>query len=186
MPREPIFQGFGVHEFLVIGSAALATLVGLIVVAWLLVQLTGAHRDYVQLQPRPATGGLDPTRRTDGGLSSTGGTPRRPRPKISPSTWVGVGFVFVLAVGAASWIAFQDDDDTVSAPARRRPPGSPAILQRRPRDDGRHRFRPVAPSPPSPPRFCRTGFDNQLAPGFGAATRRRTPAARFTGRGPTA
>ncbi|MEO8693017.1 MAG: hypothetical protein ABI658_05840 [Acidimicrobiales bacterium] len=111
--RKPIFEGFGVHEFLVIGSAALATLVGLIVVAWLLVHLTGAHRDYVQLQPGVA--GTGPTRVGGGaGVTLTGG-PRRPRPQISPSTWVGVGFVFVLAVGAASWIALRDDDDPVTA-----------------------------------------------------------------------
>ena len=110
--RKPIFEGFGVHEFLVIGSTALATLVGLIVVAWLLVHLTGAHRDYMQLQPRPATAGPD-LRRGDGSPINGGGA-RRPRPQISPSTWVGVGFVFVLAVGSASWIALRGDDDTVT------------------------------------------------------------------------
>jgi hypothetical protein len=110
--RKPIFEGFGVHEFLIIGSTALATLVGLIVVAWLLVHLTGAHRDYVQLQPRPVIAGHD-LRRGDGSPINGGGA-RRPRPQISPSTWVGVGFVFVLAVGSASWIALRGDDDTVT------------------------------------------------------------------------
>ncbi len=110
--RNPIFEGFGVHEFLVIGSAALATLVGLIVVAWLLVHLTGAHRDYVQMQPRVAGAGA-PMRGGAGATINGGG--RRPRPQISPSTWVGVGFVFVLAVGAASWIALRDDDEPVTS-----------------------------------------------------------------------
>jgi hypothetical protein len=109
--RKPIFEGFGVHEFLIIGSAALATLVGLIVVAWLLVHLTGAHRDYLQLQPRVAGA----PSRVGGGAGTTMNGPRRSRPQISPSTWVGVGFVFVLAVGAASWIALRDDDEPATS-----------------------------------------------------------------------
>ena len=165
--RKPIFEGFGVHEFLVIGSAAVATLVGLIVVAWLLVHLTGAHRDYVQLQPRAATAGPDP-RRGDASPINGGGA-RRPRPQISPSTWVGVGFVFVLAVGSASWIALRgDDDDTVTTATTTTSKSSSTAT--------------VAPAttvatlpanctkPTVTAAFLPAGFNNQLVAGLGVAT----------------
>jgi len=153
-----------VHEFLVIGSAALATLVGLIVVAWLLVRLTGAHRDYMQLQPRPATAGPDPRR----GEARVNGGARRPRPQISPSTWVGVGFVFVLAVGSASWIALRGDDDTTSPStttstrSSSTSSGTPATtVANLPANCAK----PTLTAPTLP-----AGFNNQLVAGFGVAT----------------
>jgi hypothetical protein len=165
--RKPIFEGFGVHEFLVIGSTALATLVGLIVVAWLLVHLTGAHRDYVQLQPRPATAGPDP-RRGEGSLINGGGA-RRPRPQISPSTWVGVGFVFVLAVGSASWIALRDGDETVTTATTtttNRLSSTPSVVPATtvatlPANCAK----PTVTAPTLP-----GGFNNQLVAGLGVAT----------------
>ena len=166
--RKPIFEGFGVHEFLVIGSAALATLVGLIVVAWLLVHLTGAHRDYVQLQPRPATAGPDPRR---GGASPiNGGGARRPRPQISPSTWVGVGFVFVLAVGSASWIALRgDDDDTVTTATTTTSRSSLSTATVTPATTVATLpagcTKPTVTAP-----FLPAGFNNQLVAGLGVAT----------------
>ena len=164
--RKPIFEGFGVHEFLVIGSTALATLVGLIVVAWLLVHLTGAHRDYVQLQPRPATAGPDPRRGDASPINGGGG--RRPRPQISPSTWVGVGFVFVLAVGSASWIALRGDDDTLTSStttttrSSSTSGGTPATtVGTLPANC----TKPTLTAPTLP-----AGFNNQLVAGFGVAT----------------
>ncbi|HUP73716.1 MAG TPA: hypothetical protein VM282_11810 [Acidimicrobiales bacterium] len=165
VPREPIFDGFGVHEFLVIGAAVLATLVGLIVVAWLLVHLTGAHRDYEPLQPRPVTNGPDPRGGSAGSLFNGGGA-RRPRPQISPSTWVGVGFVFVLAVGAASWIALRGDDDTVTTATTTSRPLSTSTVT------------PAASVTTIPPSCTKptfnaallpAGFVNELVAGFGAA-----------------
>ena len=162
--REPIFDGFGVHELLVIGSAAIATLVGLIVVAWLLVRLTGAHRDYLPLQPRPAGAG-DPTRANGGTMG--GGQPRRPFPEISPSTWAGVGFVFVLAVGAATFMALRDDDETTSPTTTSRATNSsttvatPSSVATVPANCNK---------PAIAAAFLPTGFNNQLAPGFGVAT----------------
>ena len=163
--RKPIFEGFGVHEFLVIGSTALATLVGLIVVAWLLVHLTGAHRDYVQLQPRPATAGPDPRR---GEAPPINGGARRPRQQISPSTWVGVGFVFVLAVGSASWIALRGDDETVTtATTTTKGSSSTASVVA---------VTTVATLPASCTKptftapFLPAGFNNQLVAGLGVAT----------------
>jgi hypothetical protein len=159
--REPIFEGFGVHELLVIGSAAIATLVGLIVVAWLLVRLTGAHRDYLPLQPRPA--GAGNSAQANGGATS----PRRPRPDISPSTWVGVGFVFVLAVGAATWMALRGDDETTSPTTTTRGTNtsttvaSPSSVGTVPANCNK---------PTISPSFLPAGFNNQLAPGFGVAT----------------
>jgi hypothetical protein len=171
VPREPIFEGFGVHEFLVIGSAALATLVGLIVVAWLLVHLTGAHRDYIPVQPRPATNGPDP--RTGAG-SLFGGGARRPRPQISPSTWVGVGFVFVLAVGSASWIALRGDDATETTASTTSRPGSTstvtpgASVTTAPVNCNK----PTLTAPVLP-----AGYVNELVAGFGAAISPEPPCA---------
>jgi hypothetical protein len=147
--REPIFEGFGVHELLVIGSAAIATLVGLIVVAWLLVRLTGAG---------------DPTRANGGAM---GATPRRPRPDISPSTWAGVAFVFVLAVGAATWMALRSDDETTSPTTTTRATNSsttvasPSSVTTVPANCNK---------PTISAAFLPAGFNNQLAPGFGVAT----------------
>jgi hypothetical protein len=158
--REPIFEGFGVHEFLVIGSAALATLVGLVVIAWLLVRLTGAHRDYLPLAPRPA--GAYEAAHGGAPLGST--PPRRPRIDISPSTWVGVGCVFVLAIVVASWIALRDDDETSTSSSTSRTTSSSTT---------------VAPAtsvstlpasctkPALTASFLPAGFDPQLAAGFG-------------------
>ena len=163
--RKPIFEGFGFHEFLVIGSTALATLVGLIVVAWLLVHLTGAHRDYVQLQPRSAAG---PDPRSGEASPINGGGARRPRPQISPSTWVGVGFVFVLAVGSASWIALRGDDETVTTPTTttNRSSSTSSVIP----------ATTVAPLPANCAKpglttaFLPAGFNNQLVAGLGVAT----------------
>ena len=175
--RNPIFEGFGVHEFLVIGSAALATLVGLIVVAWLLVHLTGAHRDYLQLQPRAAVTGLDP-----GGAGTTinGGGARRPRPQISPSTWVGVGFVFVLAVGAAGWIALRDDETVTSATTTTR---SSATSSLTPATTATTTIPANCAKPALNAPFLPAGFDGQLAAGFGA-TVSADPGCAFHWQGP--
>jgi hypothetical protein len=165
--RKPIFEGFGVHEFLVIGSTALATLVGLIVVAWLLVRLTGAHRDYVQLQPRPATAGPNPRRGEAGPIN--GGGARRPRPRISPSTWVGVGFVFVLAVGSASWIALRDDDETVTTATTTTTKGSSStssvVLATTVATLPANCTKPAVSAASLP-----AGFNNQLVAGLGVAS----------------
>ena len=165
--RKPLFEGFGVHEFLIIGSAAAATLIGLIAVAWLLVHLTGAHRDYAATQPQGVVNGLDPTRTMGpdwGSPLRTG--PRRPRPQIAPSTWAGVVVVFALAVGVASWIALSDDDDesgtqttttTRSLPGNTAiPPGSVTTLP------------PNCTKPGISATFLPAGFNNQLDAGFGA------------------
>jgi hypothetical protein len=180
--RQPIFQGFGVHEFLVIGLAGLghprrADRGGLATGA-----SDGAHRDYVQLQPRPATAA--PTRRA--GRRRVCRAPAAllatPSPHLAVD-WVGVGFVFVLAVAPPRGSRFRattttpsrtDTDDRrtpivvvlrESPPPRRRPCSG---RLRRPR----HR------------RVLAAGFDNQLAAGSARLPRRR--AARFIGRGPTA
>jgi hypothetical protein len=175
--REPIFEGFGVREFLVIGSAALTTLVGLIVVAWLLVRLTGAHRDYLPLQPRPV-GGYDPSR---GGASMGTPSPRRPRFDISPSTWVGVGCVFVLAVVVASWIALRDDNETTAGTTTTRgtstsstvaPAATPTTLPTN------------CTAPALTATFLPAGFDPQLAAGFGIASA-SDPGCAFHWRGPS-
>ena len=151
-------------EFLVIGSAALATLVGLIVVAWLLVRLTGAHRDYLPLQPRPA-GAAHPTAQGNGAPRAM--PPRRPRVEISPSTWVGVGFVFVLAVGAATWMALRDDIETTVPTTTTRGSSTstagasaPSVVT----------VPATCNKPAISPAFLPAGFNNQLTPGFGAAT----------------
>jgi hypothetical protein len=173
--REPIFEGFGVDEFLVIGSAALATLVGLIVVAWLLVRLTGAHRDYLPLQPRPA-GGYAP-------LGASMGTmpPRRPRFVISPSTWVGVGCVFVLAIVVASWIALREDDEVTTGSTTTRGTSTSSTAS------------PAASAATVPPScnkpgltasFLPAGFDPQLAAGFGVTGSPSEPLCAFHWRGP--
>jgi hypothetical protein len=163
--REPIFEGFGVHELVVIGSAALATLVGLIVVAWLLVRLTGAHRDYLPLQARPA-GGYDPSR-ANGGTPTGTARPRRPRPDISPSTWVGVAFVFVLAVGAASWMALRGDEDDTSSPSTTTGASSTSSTVA---GATASTVPPNCNRPTFTASYLPAGFDNQLAAGFGITT----------------
>jgi hypothetical protein len=164
--RRPIFEGFGIHEFLIIGSAAVATIVGLIVVAWLLVHITGAHRDYVQVQTR-STPGVDPARHTapNMGLPPTYPSPRPTRPQIAPSTWVGVAIVFALAVGAAAWIALGGNDSTpTSAPTT-------TTAVRTSTGAGTTSATTVLPNCPKPAitaTFLPAGFDTQLTPGFGA------------------
>ncbi|TML11320.1 MAG: hypothetical protein E6G39_14205 [Actinobacteria bacterium] len=166
--RQPIFDGFGVHQFLIIGSAALATLVGLIVVSWLLVHLTGAHRDYAQLQARQPAPGHDPARATVPGMGMppTYPSPRPPRPQIAPSTWVGVVIVFALALGAATWIAFTGDDTTTTTTPSTTATAGPATT-----------VAPAAsvttvpsscPKPALTATFLPPGFLTQLMPGFGA------------------
>ena len=171
--RKPIFEGFGIHEFLIIGSAAAATLIGLIVVAWLLVHLTGAHRDYATPQVQGVGHGGDDSRSMgpEWATSSFGSGPRRPRPQISTSTWVGVTLVFVLAVGVASWIALSGNDGNTAAPSTTtvRSSSSSAGATVAVATTG-------APLPPGCTKpafnaaFLPAGFTNQLVAGYGAPT----------------
>jgi hypothetical protein len=168
--RKPIFEGFGVHEFLIIGFAAAATLVGLIVVAWLLVHLTGAHRDYAT---RGVVNGQGSGRSmgTEWGSSALQPGPRRPRPQIATSTWVGVTLVFVFAVGVASWIALSGDDDPTTSPSTTAAKSSSST--------GAAPLGTATPGTTLPPNCARpnfsaaflpAGFTNQLVAGYGAPT----------------
>lgn len=139
--RKPIFEGFGVREALVIGGTVLATLVGLVIVTYLLAIATGANRDYDD--ERPATR-LGP----------------QPWLAIRPSTWVCVAAVLALATGAGAWVALGTDpadpitsgEASAATTSTSRPPVTTA---------------PPCPSPKVSANYLPTGYVNRLSPGAG-------------------
>lgn len=158
LERKPLFEGFGLREVAVIGGAILATTIGLIVLTWLLVVLTGANRDY-QLA-RAASGSTSV--RVVGGDGTSVDLPRRelvpPRWEIRPSTWFGVSLVLAGALGAATWIALgaEPERSTQGALAAPTAPTTAAPTTVNP-----------CPAPPLAAEQLPAGFDRALQSGFG-------------------
>jgi hypothetical protein len=108
--------------------------------------------------------------------------PRRPRFDISPSTWVGVGFVFVLAVSAASWMALRDDDEVTSGTTTTRATDTSTSVTTAASASSSV---PAGCNKPSlTASFLPAGFDPQLATGFGVDTT-SDPGCAFHWRGPS-
>ncbi len=108
-----LFDGFGFAQLVVLAVVVLATVVGLIALAWLLVLLTGADRDYLEVAPdRPAdpTAGAPRLVAGDEVSPTPRATPASVMRAVRPSTWAGLGVVALLAAVSAVWLGLGGDD----------------------------------------------------------------------------
>lgn len=110
---KSLFDGFGFAELLVLAVVVLATVVGLIALAWLLVLLTGADRDYLEMPPETPADQVPGSPRLvagDAAPAAPRATPASVMRAVRPSTWVGLGVVALLAAVTTVWLGFGGDD----------------------------------------------------------------------------